>query len=923
MSFRGELAMPKRNLAVMAIMLVLFMMLVPTYISVVSSATGYIRINGKSASTLGQQVQAGGNVNLYFGEVGWSGSQLYLVMSHDDFQQVSTGDLVYTPRFSLSDLTNPTTTKSYTSGNGAWIVGNNWINGSIAPNMPIGNYFIKAFDEVSETVASTDTSIIIYSVIYSANLQVSPPSGPGGVSAQFTGSGFPPSTLVTISYYDPTFGSWNYLTTANANSLGSITFASEIPDLRKSLGIGDYPEAYTQISYRAEIHGVVYCYVDYNQYSRGLKRVGSQTANGLYGNGTNLSLTVNVKAGDSLTLSGKWFHPGVIYVRWDGAAVVGTVTGEQWRNAAIIGTSVANSVGSFDATVIIPTASAGEHYLSIEDSQTKVIVKVYVSLATLQISPSSGPGGVSVQFAGSGYPASTPITISYRDSTFGSWNVLGSTTSDASGGIQFNCEIPDLRTSLRGYDSSDTYNSISFRAERSDIVYSYVDYNQYARGLKRVGNQIANGLYGNGTNLASTVNVKTGDSITISGKWFHPGVIYVRWDGVAVVGTVTGDQWRNAAIIGTSVANSVGSFDATATIPAASVGEHYISVEDSQTKVIVKVSVSPATLPTPTPTPLPSKADSTIDVSCKSTTAYYGFKVEINGNLSTNRTPISGAPILLSYSVTEGSSWENLTLVYTGSDGGFLAIWMPSVSGNYLIKARWEGSLTTNAASTIVSLALAPYAEQNVFSVISNSTVSTLAFNSTSDKLSFIVTGPSGTFGFVDVGIAKSLISNIANLQVYVDGVNLNYTITSTSDSYFLHFNYTHSSHNVTINLGENVPPSPSPTPTATPTATPTPTPTPTPAPTQTPTATLTPTQTPSPTPTPTPAPTPAPTSNPTPTPTSTPAPTPTTNPTPSPTNPEFPQTIMLLVVAAMSLIVTVGLIVYRRRNPHNLTIPK
>ena len=48
--------MQKRNLAVMAIMLVLFMMIVPTYISVVSSATGYIRINGKSASTIGQQV---------------------------------------------------------------------------------------------------------------------------------------------------------------------------------------------------------------------------------------------------------------------------------------------------------------------------------------------------------------------------------------------------------------------------------------------------------------------------------------------------------------------------------------------------------------------------------------------------------------------------------------------------------------------------------------------------------------------------------------------------------------------------------------------------------------------------------------------------------------------------------------------------
>ena len=38
---------------------------------------------------------------------------------------------------------------------------------------------------------------------------------------------------------------------------------------------------------------------------------------------------------------------------------------------------------------------------------------------------------------------------------------------------------------------------------------------------------------------------------------------------------------------------------------------------------------------------------------------------------------------------------------------------------------------------------------------------------------------------------------------------------------------------------------------------------------------------------------------------------------------PEFPQTIMLLAVAAIFLIVTVGLVAYRRRNSHNLAILK
>jgi hypothetical protein len=102
-------------------------------------------------------------------------------------------------------------------------------------------------------------------------------------------------------------------------------------------------------------------------------------------------------------------------------------------------------------------------------------------------------------------------------------------------------------------------------------------------------------------------------------------------------------------------------------------------------------------------------------------------------------------------------------------------------------------------------------------------------------------------------------------------------------------------------------------TPTPTPTATPTPTPTlaPTTAPTQSPTATASPSPSASTTPTITSTPTQAPTAT----------PYSSQNPAPSPSIPEFPQTIMLLTVAMMSLIVTVGLVAYRRRNSHKLAI--
>jgi hypothetical protein len=206
--------------------------------------------------------------------------------------------------------------------------------------------------------------------------------------------------------------------------------------------------------------------------------------------------------------------------------------------------------------------------------------------------------------------------------------------------------------------------------------------------------------------------------------------------------------------------------------------------------------------PAPTPTPSPTSPTPTLVVSCKSSTSYSGFNVQITGSLTFNGTGISEAPILLSYSVTGGKSWQDLTLVNTGSDGSYLVAWMPSVTGNYLLKAAWEGDEIYSNTSTIVNLAVTPFAEQSVFSVTSNSTISEFSFNSTSRELRFGVSGSSGTTGYVDVYIPKSLIGNISSLQVYLDGNQTEYTAASQSDSWFLHFVYQHSTHVVTINLG-------------------------------------------------------------------------------------------------------------------------
>jgi hypothetical protein len=829
--------MLKRKLGALSIALLLLVIIVPTYFSFVSSSTGTIRINSTSTSTPNQQVPAGGNVNLYFGDVTWAGTQFWLLMSHDTASQVSTGDSVYTPPFSIADLID-STVHAYNNGMGVWVVGYNWINGSISPSVPVGNYTIKAFDDFTGGASVTDTYIRVTPRVSNANLQLSRTSGPGGVTVTLTGSGYPPLTNINIEWYDSAFSSWNHLDTTTTDATGSISYTAEVPDLKRAQGMGDYSETYTQVSYRTEKDGFVYAYADYNQYARGLKRVGDIFADGLYGNNTNLASMVRVNAGDTIAISGKWFNPGVIYIKWDDATVVGTVTSTQWETAQIIGTSVANQeTGYFETTVTVPVASTGEHYLAVEDTETRVMIKIYISMGTLQISPSSGPGGIDVQFTGSGYPASSPITIEYQDQTYGSWNFLGTATSNAAGNIVYTTEVPDLRNAIRGYDSYEAYTALSFRTEYEGIVYGSAEYDQYWRGLTRVGDQNASGLYGNGTNLASIVSVNAGDSLALWGKWFHPGVIYVRWDGTAVVGTVTKEEWQNAQIIGTSAANSLGAFATEVTIPAADAGEHYLSIEDSETNLIIIVNMlasssptvtptpnptatptstptvtpnptpvstpAPTATPAPTPTPIP-KATATITAFCRSITTQNDFEVEITGNLALDGTAISDAPILIAYSKNGGASWESLTLVNTGTDGKFLAVWRAPATGNYLVEAKWEGNATVNEASTIVNCALTPYEpnEEQKFTVSSNSTITALSFNSATKELSFTATGPANTTGYVNIYMPKTLIADISNLKVYLDGSETTYTTETQGDSWLVSFSYQHSSHQIVLALG-------------------------------------------------------------------------------------------------------------------------
>jgi hypothetical protein len=190
-----------------------------------------------------------------------------------------------------------------------------------------------------------------------------------------------------------------------------------------------------------------------------------------------------------------------------------------------------------------------------------------------------------------------------------------------------------------------------------------------------------------------------------------------------------------------------------------------------------------------------------LTTNCLTSASSSNFNVKISGQLSFNGVGIANAPVFLSYSVTGGESWQDLTLVNTDSDGYYSALWLLSVSGNYQLKAVYKGDNNYLGTSDIVNFVIEPCTDQTVFSITSNSTISALTFNSESKELSFNVTGDSGSTGFVNLYIPKSLINDTNGLTVHLDGGQIAFETQSQGDFWLLSFTYHHSTHLVKINL--------------------------------------------------------------------------------------------------------------------------
>jgi hypothetical protein len=207
----------------------------------------------------------------------------------------------------------------------------------------------------------------------------------------------------------------------------------------------------------------------------------------------------------------------------------------------------------------------------------------------------------------------------------------------------------------------------------------------------------------------------------------------------------------------------------------------------------------PTVTPVPTPRPEPS-ARPTLELYCRSTATVSTLQVDVTGTLTYNKTGIPNAAMYIGYSADGGDKWENFELVKTDAAGDFGATWIPNATGNYLMCAQWEGNLTLHWINATISLALTPDSAGNVFSVISNSTLADLTYDSETQELSFITNGTSST-GYVYACIPKALLSNIQALQVNIDGKSIAFGSESQNDVWIVSCVYAQSEHIFTIQI--------------------------------------------------------------------------------------------------------------------------
>jgi hypothetical protein len=125
---------------------------------------------------------------------------------------------------------------------------------------------------------------------------------------------------------------------------------------------------------------------------------------------------------DQVTVSGQGFAADdTITISFDGVAVA--------TSPAAVTT---NSVGSFTATFVVPTAGQGDHTVRAEDATGNFVTETFAIGQSMSITPTQGLVGDQVTVSGTGFAANESITITLDDVAVATTPAVITTGADGS-----------------------------------------------------------------------------------------------------------------------------------------------------------------------------------------------------------------------------------------------------------------------------------------------------------------------------------------------------------------------------------------------------------------------------------------------------------------------------------------------------------
>ncbi len=303
------------------------------------------------------------------------------------------------------------------------------------------------------------------------------------------------------------------------------------------------------------------------------------------------------------------------------------------------------------------------------------------------VSPTSGPPAGAITISGIGCTPGGSVNISYLNPISNAWIPIIDNLTTASSDFTYNMNAPDLLQNSIAGDHQAIQDLIIFRVQDNSNNRSYnstIPYAEGRRGLTQIDNTTATGLFGNNSNLASTVFVQNGQSIAVSGSWFSPGTSSLLWDDTMILGTVAID--------------GDGLFNANIQLPPTTAGRHRLIINNGGNNFCVNL------------TRLPELANDYVDEWHTS-----DFPINLTPDYSVNETyyRINGGPIFnvtVNGEPTITSEGSGNTLEYWSTwdvyGEGINEIPHVTLTGIKLDKTEPAGSVTTNTITDTPTIML-------------------------------------------------------------------------------------------------------------------------------------------------------------------------------------------------------------------------